>query len=88
MNKTDKKVYTFDQLICQRAKDEHQPALFAFPKSRLVVADYEFITGKKLHQLIDGAAKAFIQNDITSVVSTRTSLLPRLSFTRLTKSIR
>ena len=68
----EEKFYTFNQLIFQRAKDENQTPLFAFPKSRFAVADYELFTGAKLNQLIDGAAKAFIQSGITSVVGTST----------------
>jgi hypothetical protein len=69
MDNTDEKIYTFDQLIRQRAKDEDQTPIFAYPKTRLSVTDYELITGKKLNQLIDGAAKALIQNGLPPVVS-------------------
>jgi len=69
MDNIDDKIYTFDQLIRQRAKDEDQTPLFAYPKSRLSVTDYELITGKKLNQLIDGAAKALIQSGLSPVVS-------------------
>ncbi|KAE9379666.1 putative NRPS-like enzyme [Stipitochalara longipes BDJ] len=64
MDNENKKIYTFDQLICQRGKDEDQTPLFAFPKSRLGVTDYELITGKKLHQLVDGAAKALLHSGL------------------------
>jgi hypothetical protein len=69
MDNIDEKTYTFDQLIRQRAKDEDQTPLFAFPKSRLGVTDYELITGKKLNQVVDGAAKALIQIGFSPIVS-------------------
>jgi hypothetical protein len=69
MDDSDEKVYTFDHLIRQRAKDEDQTPLFAFPKSALQVTDYELITGKKLNLLIDGAAKALIHSCFTPAVS-------------------
>ena len=69
MDNTDEKIHTFDQLILQRANDETKIPLFAYPKSRLCVSDYEFITGKKLNHFVDGAAKALIQSGLPPVVS-------------------
>jgi hypothetical protein len=69
MDNTDEKIYTFDQLIRQRAKDEDQTPLFAYPKGRFSVTDYELITGMKLNQLVDGAAKALIQSGLPPIVS-------------------
>jgi hypothetical protein len=66
---TEGKIYTFDQLIRQRAIDEDQTPLFAYPKSRLGITDYEFITGKELNRLVDGAANALIQTGLPPVVS-------------------
>ena len=63
------KIYTFDQLIRQRAVDEDQTPLFAYPKSRLGIIDYEFVTGKQLDRLVDGAARALIQAGVGPVVS-------------------
>ena len=65
----EEKIYTFDQLIRQRAVDIDQTPLFAYPKSQLGVSDYEFITGKDLNRLVDGAAKAFVEAGIQPVVS-------------------
>ena len=65
----ENKIYTFDQLIRQRAVDTDQTPLLAYPKSRLGVTDYELITGKQLDRLVDGAAHALIQVGIVPVVS-------------------
>jgi len=75
MGDADEKTYTFDHLIRQRAKDEDQTPLFAFPKSALGFTDYELITGKKLNQLVDGAAKGLIHSGFTPVVCIQISLL-------------
>jgi len=76
MDNLDEKIYTFDQLIHQRAKDEDQTPLFAYPKSRLGVTDYELITGKKLNQLVDGAVKALIQSGFSPTVCISRSAHP------------
>lgn len=62
-------IYTFDQLLRRRAADEDQPPLFAYPKSKLGITDYEFVSGKQLDRLIDGAAHALIRAGIAPVVS-------------------
>jgi acyl-CoA synthetase (AMP-forming)/AMP-acid ligase II len=75
MGDADEETYTFDHLIRQRAKDEDETPLFAFPKSAFGVTDYELITGKKLNLLVDGAAKGLMHSGFTPVVSIQLSLL-------------
>ena len=65
----ESKIYTFDQLIRQRAVDTDQTPLLAYPKSRLGVTDFELISGKQLDSLVDGAAHALIKIGIAPVVS-------------------
>lgn len=62
-------IYTFDQLLRRRAVDEDQTPLFAYPKSKLGITDFELVTGKQLDRLINGAAHAFIRGGIAPVVS-------------------
>lgn len=81
----EEKIHTFDQLIRQRAIDEDQTPLFAYPKSRLGVTDFEFITGKELDKLVDGAAKAFIEKGFAPVV--RSCLTSNLEYSQLTREI-
>ena len=59
-----------DDLIRQRAVDEDQTPLLAYPKSKLGITDYEFFTGRELNRLVDGAAKALIKRGIKPVVCT------------------
>lgn len=64
----EKKLYTFDDVIRERAEDSEQVPLIAYPKTKDGIDDYEFFTGKKLNTLVDGAAKALIQIGIEPVV--------------------
>jgi hypothetical protein len=57
-----------DDLIRQRAVDEDQTPLLAYPKSKLGITDYEFFTGRELNRLVDAAAKALIKRGIKPVV--------------------
>jgi hypothetical protein len=66
--KQPEKFYTWDQVIRQRAKDEDQFPLYAFPKGQ-TVDDYEMISGKMLDRLIDGACKVLIEAGLGPVVS-------------------
>ncbi|KAE9366838.1 putative NRPS-like enzyme [Stipitochalara longipes BDJ] len=59
-----KTIYTFDQVIRERASDEDQSPLIAYPKSKLGITDYELFTGKQLDRLLDGAAKALLKAGI------------------------
>jgi hypothetical protein len=72
-------LHLLDDLIRQRAVDEDQTPLLAYPKPKLGITDYEFFTGRKLNRLVDGAAKALIKRGIKSVVctplSTRSNLM-------------
>ncbi|KUJ18954.1 putative NRPS-like enzyme [Mollisia scopiformis] len=56
----EKKLYSFDDVIRERAEDLEQVPLIAYPKTTDGVDDYEFFTGKELNRLVDGAAKALI----------------------------
>jgi hypothetical protein len=87
MDNTGEKIYTFDQLILQRANDENQTPLFAYSKSRLGVTDYEFITGKKLNHLVDGAAKELIQSGIPPIVRNYEGIL-HMMLSKLTEVLR
>lgn len=64
-----KTVHTFDELIRERALDEDQTPLIAFPKTKLGIDDYEVFSGRELNRLVDGAAKALIKAGIEPVVS-------------------
>jgi hypothetical protein len=66
----ERTMYTFDDIIRQRAIDEDQSPLIAYPKTKLGVTDYELFTGEHLNRLVDGAAKALIKTGIPPVVST------------------
>ena len=61
-------VYTFDEIIRQRAVDEDQSPLIAYPKTRLGITDYELFTGRHLDRLVDGAAKALMKAGVEPVV--------------------
>jgi hypothetical protein len=61
-------IYTFDDVILERADDVEQVPLIAYPKSRLGITDYELISGKLLNTLIDGAVKAYIRAGVQPVV--------------------
>jgi len=63
-------IYTFDEVIRQRAVDEDQSPLIAYPKSKFGIPDYEVFSGKVLDQLVDGAAKALIEADVRPLVCT------------------
>lgn len=65
----EKKLYTFDDVIRERAEYLDQVPLIAYPKTKDGVDDYEFFTGKELNRLVDGAAKALIGMGIEPVVS-------------------
>lgn len=69
---TDKNLRLFDDVIRQRAIDEDQTPLLAYPESQLGITDYEFFTGKKLNRLVDGAAKALIKYGVNPVYSETT----------------
>lgn len=65
------KIWTFNQLLRQRAIDEDQTPLIAFPKTRQGITDYEPITGEALNRFVDGAAKCLIQNGFPATVCDR-----------------
>lgn len=68
-NVEENKLYTFDDVIRERAEDPEQVPLIAYPKTRDGVSDYEFFTGRELNRLVDGAAKALIGMGVEPVVS-------------------
>ena len=59
---------TFDELIRQRAVDEDQNPLVAYPATRLGVDNYEHFTGRELNRLVDGAAKHLLRQGFKPVV--------------------
>lgn len=59
---------TLDQLLRQRAIDEDQTALFAFPRLRDGITDFEGISGAVLNRFVDGAAKCLIAEGFPPVV--------------------
>ena len=61
-------IWTFDQLLRQRAIDEDQTPLVAFPKTRQGITDYDPITGAVLNRFVDGAAKYLIRKGFPAVV--------------------
>jgi hypothetical protein len=72
-DENDEILYTYDQMIRQRALDLDQTPLIAYPKSIHGVTDYEFVTGNDLNRLVDGGAKALIRAGITPVVRSRSA---------------
>jgi hypothetical protein len=62
-------IYTFDEVIRERAIDEDQSPLLAYPKSKHGITDYELFDGRQLDRLVDGAAKALIDAGIRPLVS-------------------
>jgi hypothetical protein len=73
-------IYTFDQVIRERASDDDQSPLIAYPKSKLGVADYEVFTGKQLDRLVDGAAKALLEAGLRSLVRCPPLSLPHFFY--------
>jgi hypothetical protein len=65
-----KMIYTFDEVIRQRAVDEDQSPLIAYPRSKLGITDYEVFSGRVLDRLVDGAVKALIKSGIHPLVGT------------------
>ena len=61
-------LWTLDQLLRQRAVDENQTPLIAFPKTRQGYTDYELITGATLSRFVDGVAKCLIEKGFPPVV--------------------
>ncbi|RDW91655.1 hypothetical protein BP5796_02820 [Coleophoma crateriformis] len=61
------KIWTFDQLLQQRAADEDQTPLLAFPKTRQGITDYEPIPGASLNRFVDGAVKCLIRKGFPPV---------------------
>jgi hypothetical protein len=67
---SERRLQLLDELIRQRAVDEGQTPLLAYPKSKLGITEYEFFTGRELNKLVDGAAKALIKRGIKPAVCT------------------
>jgi hypothetical protein len=63
-----KAIFTFDEVIRERANDEDQTPLIGFPKSKLGYTDYEIFDGKQLNRLVDGASKALLKFGVKSLV--------------------
>ena len=59
---------TFDELIRQRAVDDDQTPLVAYPATILGVDNYEHFTGRELNRLVDGAAKRLLRQGFKPVV--------------------
>ncbi|KAI9730859.1 MAG: putative NRPS-like protein biosynthetic cluster [Cirrosporium novae-zelandiae] len=63
-----KPIYTIDDLLCDRASDEEQVPLVAYPKSKHGLIDYEHFTPKDLDRFTDHSAKKLMQNGIAPTV--------------------
>lgn len=61
-------IWTLDQLLRQRASDEDQTPLLAFPKTKQGITDYEPVNGATLNRFIDGASKCLIKKGLPVVV--------------------
>jgi hypothetical protein len=59
---------TFDEVLLQRAADDDQSPLVAYPKTKQGVDDYELFTGAQLNQLVDGAVRALLADGVEAVV--------------------
>jgi hypothetical protein len=66
----DAGIYTFDQLLRQRAVDPDQTPLVAYPRTPQGVDDYELVPGATLDRFVDGAAKALLEAGLEPVVRT------------------
>jgi hypothetical protein len=64
----EQKLCIFDDVIRERAEDEEQVPLIAYPRTKDGVDDYEFFTGKQLDTLVDGAAKVLMGMGVEPVV--------------------
>lgn len=62
-------LWTLDQLLRQRAIDDDQTPLLAFPKKLTSATDFEHITGAALNRFVDGAAKSFMLKGIPATAS-------------------
>ncbi|KAG0645595.1 Nonribosomal peptide synthase enzyme [Hyphodiscus hymeniophilus] len=58
---------TFDEVLLQRAVDEDQSPLIAYPRTKHGVDDYELFTGVQLNHLVDGAVHALMREGIEAV---------------------
>jgi hypothetical protein len=63
-----KTIFTFDEVIRERAGDEDQVPLIGYPKSKLGITDYELFNGKELNRLVDGASKALLKLGVKPLV--------------------
>ncbi|KAG6126433.1 putative NRPS-like protein biosynthetic cluster [Claviceps purpurea] len=54
-------IWTLSQLFRQRAIDEDQTPLVAFPRSRDGVTDFERLSGAALYRFINGGAKTLVE---------------------------
>lgn len=59
---------TFDELLLERAADEDQVPLIAYPKTKHGVDDYELFNGAQLNRLVDGAVKALLKEGVDPAV--------------------
>ncbi|KAF3404524.1 Iterative polyketide synthase afoE [Talaromyces pinophilus] len=53
-----------DDIIQHRATDNPPTPILGYPRNEDNVDDYEFFTGKELHQLVDGAVKYFLNSGL------------------------
>ncbi|KAI0971263.1 putative NRPS-like enzyme [Xylaria arbuscula] len=66
MTKSTTTIQTLDELLRQRAIDDDQTPLIAFPKTRTSATDFEPIAGAALDRFVDGAAKSLIQRGLVA----------------------
>jgi hypothetical protein len=59
---------TFEEVLLQRAVDDDQSPLIAYPRTQHGVDDYELFTGAQLNRLVDGAVRALLGEGVEAVL--------------------
>ena len=65
---------TFDEVLLQRAVDDDQGNLIAYPRTKHGVDDYELFTGAQLNRLVDGAVSVLMGRGVDAVVRVSSQL--------------
>ncbi|KAG5951347.1 putative NRPS-like protein biosynthetic cluster [Claviceps sorghi] len=60
-------IWTLSQLLYQRAIDENQTPLLAFPRSKNAATDFELVSGRTLYRFVNEAAKSLASKGLASV---------------------
>ena len=80
-------IWTLNQLFWQRAIDEDQTPLLAFPRTKHGVSDFEQLSGATLYRLVNGAVKCLIDKGFPVVVRIYQSFSHEASFHLLIRSV-